>query len=67
MPWSAQNSCQQQYGPKVDDVRGGKCMAGLCRTARHGHGGDEGQHNELQSNQRSRGRSDDYVEIFPLG
>src|SRR5438270_594491 len=51
----------------MNNVRGGKRCSGLGRAACHGHGGNKGQHHKLQSNQRPRGRSDDYVEIFPLG
>ena len=67
MPWRTQNPCQQQYGPKVDDGRSRKGMAGLRRTCSHGPAGNERQDDELQSNQGARRGPDDYVEILPRG
>src|SRR5205085_6513676 len=49
----------------MNDRRRREGFARLCRTLSEGHVSDEGDHDELQSNQRACGRADNYVEVLP--
>jgi hypothetical protein len=51
----------------VNDGRRRKRFAGLCRTVSDGYVGDEGYDDELQTDEGTGRRADDYVEIFPSG
>ena len=65
-PRRAENRRVEQYDAEVDDRRGGKSVDLMLTGARLGVR-YERHHHELEAGQRSSGRSDNYVKVFPEG
>ena len=65
VPRSACDRRQRQHDAEMNDGRRRKGVTGLRISSGDRHVGDEGHHDELQSDQGAIRRADDHVEVLP--